>query len=87
MLGKSSTSCLWMLFLTMSRQALCTQLQIDSLYQQLIFEGVITETIKHERVLVIFTVEGYFYYILGEVIEQQTADKGAPPLKELLENR
>ena len=61
-------------------------IQIDSPYQQLIFEGVLTETIKEERVMVTFTVEGYFHYVLGEVIEQQTEGKGAEALKELLEN-
>ena len=61
-------------------------IQIDSPYQQLIFEGVLTETIKHERVMVTYTVEGYFHYVLGEVIEKQTEGKGAEPLKELLEN-
>ena len=60
-------------------------IQIDSPYQQLIFEGVLTETIKEEQVLVTFTVEGYFHYILAEVLEQQTKG-GAAPLKELLEN-
>ena len=61
-------------------------IQIDSPYQQLIFEGVLTETIKVERVMVTFTVEGYFHHVLGEVIEQQTEGKDASLLKELLEN-
>ncbi len=61
-------------------------IQIDSPYQQLIFEGVLTETIKKERVMVTFTVEGYFHYVLGEVIEKQAEGKGAEALKELLEN-
>ena len=61
-------------------------IQIDSPYQQLIFEGVLTETIKEDRVMVTFTVEGYFHYVLGEVIEKQTLDKGAKALKGLLEN-
>lgn len=61
-------------------------IQIDSPYQQLIFEGVLTETIKEERVMVTFTVEGYFHYVLGEVIEKQTESKGADALKELLVN-
>jgi len=60
-------------------------IQIDSPYQQLIFEGALTETIKEERVTVTFTVEGYFHYVLGEVIEKQTLDKGAEVLKKLLE--
>ena len=62
-------------------------IQIDSPYQQLIFEGVLTETIKEERIMVSFTVEGYFHYVLGEVIEKQTLNKGAEALKELLENK
>ena len=66
--------------------AFVRSIQIDSPYQQLIFEGVLTETIKEERVMVTFTVEGYFHYILGEVIEKQTLDKEAKALKELLEN-
>ncbi|MDB4590674.1 tetratricopeptide repeat protein [Flavobacteriaceae bacterium] len=61
-------------------------IQIDSPYQQLIFEGVLTETIKEKRVMVTFTVEGYFHYVLGEVIEKQTEGKGVEALKDLLEN-
>tara|TARA_B100001287_G_scaffold71518_1_gene59078 strand:- start:9613 stop:11361 length:1749 start_codon:yes stop_codon:yes gene_type:complete len=61
-------------------------IQIDSPYQQLIFEGVLTETIKEDRVMVTFTVEGYFHYVLGEVVEQQTKSKDASVLIELLEN-
>ena len=66
--------------------AFVRSIQIDSPYQQLIFEGVLTETIKEERIMVTFTVEGYFHYLLGEVIEKQTEGRGAEALKELLEN-
>ena len=66
--------------------AFVRSIQIDSPYQQLIFEGVLTETIKEERIMVTFTVEGYFHYVLGEAIENQTLDKGAKALKGLLEN-
>ena len=66
--------------------AFVRSIQIDSPYQQLIFEGILTETIKKERVMVTFTVEGYFHYVLGEVIEKQTLDEGAEALKQLLEN-
>ena len=66
--------------------AFVRSIQIDSPYQQLIFEGVLTETIKEERIMVTFTVEGYFHYVLGEVIEKKTEGKGAEALKELLEN-
>ena len=61
-------------------------IQIDSPSQQLIFEGVLTETIKEERVMMTFTVEGYFHYVLGEVIEKKTEGKGAEAIKELLDN-
>ena len=66
--------------------AFVRSIQIDSPYQQLIFEGVLSETIKDERVMVTFTVEGYFHYVLGEVIEKQNLVHEAKALKELLEN-
>jgi len=34
----------------------------------LLFEGVLTESVKEEQLYVSFTVEGYFHYVLGEVI-------------------
>ncbi len=43
-------------------------IQIDSPYQQMLFEGVLTETVRDEKLYVSFTVEGYFHYVLGEVI-------------------
>ena len=60
-------------------------IQIDSPYQQLIFEGVLTETIKKDQLMVSFTVEGYFHYVLGEVIEKRSEGKHSKYLKELLE--
>ena len=39
-------------------------IQIDSPYQQLIFEGVVTETIKEEQLRVSFTFECYFHDVL-----------------------
>ena len=65
--------------------AFVRSIEIDSPYQQLIFEGVLTETIKEERVMVTFTVEGYFHFVLGEVIENQTEGKPVEALKDLLE--
>ena len=61
-------------------------IQIDSPYQQLIFEGVLTETIKNGSVIVTFTVEGYFHYVLGKLIEKRCKGKGAEAFKKLLEN-
>lgn len=60
-------------------------IQIDSPYQQLIFEGVLTETIKKNQLMVSFTVEGYFHYVLGEVIEKRSEGKHSEYLKELVE--
>lgn len=66
--------------------AFVRSIQIDSPYQQLIFEGVLTETIKEERVMVTFTVEGYFHYILGEVIYNQAMVKEPKYLKNIIDN-
>lgn len=52
-------------------------IQIDSPYQQMLLEGVLTETIVEERVHVRFAVEGYFHYILGQLIFTASADQ--PP--------
>ena len=43
-------------------------IQIDSPYQQMLLEGVLTESVSEEKLYVSFTVEGYFHYVLGEVI-------------------
>lgn len=45
-------------------------IQIDSPYQQMVLEGVLTESVLDEKLFVSFTVEGYFHYILGNVIEK-----------------
>lgn len=47
-------------------------IQIDSPYQQILLEGVITESVFEEKLFVSFTVEGYFHYVLGEVIYNRT---------------
>jgi tetratricopeptide (TPR) repeat protein len=46
-------------------------IQIDSPYQQLILEGVLTESVREEILYVSFTVEGYFHYVLGIVLEKK----------------
>ena len=50
-------------------------IQIDSPYQQMLFEGVLTESVQYEMLYVSFTVEGYFHFILGEVIYHQSSNK------------
>jgi tetratricopeptide (TPR) repeat protein len=60
-------------------------IQIDSPYQQMLFEGVLTESVREEKLYLGFTVEGYFHYVLGEVIYNQTKGLGAEVLKQLIE--
>jgi tetratricopeptide (TPR) repeat protein len=45
-------------------------IQIDSPYQQMLLEGVLTESVRDEKLYVSFTVEGYFHYVLGMVLEE-----------------
>jgi len=61
-------------------------IQIDSPYQQMLLEGVLTESVRDEKLYVGFTVEGYFHFILGEVIYNQTQGLNPEVLKHLIEN-
>jgi tetratricopeptide (TPR) repeat protein len=60
-------------------------IQIDSPYQQMLLEGVLTESVREEKLYVTFTIEGYFHHVLGEVIYNQTEGKGAEVLKQIVE--
>ena len=60
-------------------------IQIDSPYQQMLYEGVLTESVREEKLFVSFTVEGYFHFILGEVIYNRTEGLGAEVLKIIAE--
>ena len=60
-------------------------IQIDSPYQQMVLEGVLTESVREGKLFVSFTVEGYFHYLLGEVIYNQTNGKGPIALKRILQ--
>ena len=55
-------------------------IQIDSPYQQMLLEGVLTESVRDEKLYVSFTVEGYFHFVLGEVIYKRTEGLGAEAL-------
>ena len=59
-------------------------IQIDSPYQQMSIEGVLTESVKDEKLHVSFTVEGYFHHLLGEVIYTLSKGKNAEFLIQLL---
>jgi len=60
-------------------------IQIDSPYQQMLLEGVLTESVHDEKLFVSFTVEGYFHFVLGEVIYNRTEGLGAEALKQIVE--
>lgn len=60
-------------------------IQIDSPYQQMLQEGVLTESVRGEKLYVSFTVEGYFHYVLGDVICQRIDEQGAEALKKLVD--
>ena len=58
-------------------------IQIDSPFQQMLLQGVLTESIRDEKVFVSFTVEGYFHYVLGEVIYYRNEGLGAEAIKKI----
>jgi len=60
-------------------------IQIDSPYHQMLLEGVLMETGRDEKLYVSFTVEGYFHYVLGEVIYHRTEGLGAEALRQIVE--
>jgi len=60
-------------------------IQIDSHYQQMLIDGVLTESVRNEKLYVSFTVEGYFHFVLGEVIYNRTDGLGARALKQIAE--
>ena len=60
-------------------------IQIDSPYQQMLLEGVLTESVRDEKLFVSFTVEGYFHYVLGEVIYKKTVEKDSIEIKKIIE--
>ena len=62
-------------------------IQIDSPYQKMLMEGVLTESIKDEKLFVSFTVEGYYHYVLGEVIYNQAEGKSVSELKKIVEEK
>lgn len=60
-------------------------IQIDSPYQQMLLEGVLTESVQEEKLFVNFSVEGYFHYVLGEILYLRTEGLGAEALKQIVE--
>ena len=60
-------------------------IQIDSPYQQMLLDGVLTESVKGEELYLNFTTEGYFHYILGEVIYVRCQGLGGEVLNQIME--
>ena len=58
-------------------------IQIDSPYQQMLLEGVLTESVKDEKLYVSFTVEGYFHFVLGEFLFKINSETVLEPIKNL----
>lgn len=65
---------------------LVKSIQIDSPYQQLLMDGVCTESIREEQLNVSFSTEGYFHYVLGEVLYAHAKQKGKTYLFQVLSN-
>ena len=61
-------------------------IQIDSPYQQMLLDGVLTESVWVEKLYVSYTVEGYFHFVLGEVIFNKTKRTTPDSLTDILEN-
>jgi tetratricopeptide (TPR) repeat protein len=59
-------------------------IQIDSSYQQMLLEGVLTETVRDEKLYVSFTVEAYFHYILGQLLFKNSINNRFEYLMNLL---
>jgi len=64
--------------------AFVKSIQIDSPYQQMLLDGVLTESVQANKLYVSFTTEGLFHYILGEVISEKNKGLGAAALKQLM---
>jgi tetratricopeptide (TPR) repeat protein len=62
-------------------------IQIDSPYQQMLLEGVLTESVRDEKLYVSFTIEGYFHYVLGEVIGVSYSSLGVENLINSLQKK
>jgi len=60
-------------------------IQIDSPYQQMLSVGMLTESFKEEKLFVSFTIEGYFHYVLGEVIYMLSEGKEPEFLNRIIE--
>jgi len=61
-------------------------IQIDSPYQQMLLEGVLTEIVREQKLFVSFSVEGYFHHVLGQVIHNSSLGKSPLFFYDLLQS-
>ncbi|MBL6729824.1 MAG: tetratricopeptide repeat protein [Bacteroidia bacterium] len=59
-------------------------IQIDSPYQQMLIEGVLTESFHNGKLYVSYTVEGYFHHVLGSLLYRLSANKPSDYFIQLL---
>jgi tetratricopeptide (TPR) repeat protein len=50
-------------------------IQIDSPYQQMLLQGVLTESVRVNELKVRFTFEGYFQFLIGQVILRSSSER------------
>jgi hypothetical protein len=64
-------------------------IQIDSSYQQMLIEGMLTETVQDEKIYISFTIERYFHYVLGTYLYQKAKqlDRLFELIDSLLQNK
>lgn len=61
-------------------------IQIDSPYQQLLFDGVLSQYNHQNEIVVSFTIEAYFHHLLAKVLQKDKRYQSAESLLELIQN-
>ena len=61
-------------------------IQIDSPYQQLLFEGVISQFLQGEELVVNITVENYFHHLLGLILQKDDRYQSSESLIQLVQS-
>ena len=61
-------------------------IQIDSPYQQLVFDGVLSQYNHQNEIVVSFTIEAYFHHLLAKFLQKDERYQSAESLLELIKN-
>lgn len=61
-------------------------IQIDSPYQQLLFDGVLSQYNHQNELVVSFTIEAYFHHLLAKVLQKDKRYQSAESLLQLIQN-